>query len=218
MACWLAYESQISDVTMLGNGLSVGDKITVTGRILPGAYSFAINIHHKWTQEKEIILFHFNPRISASHVAYDTYIYGHAWITFGSKHSEIYFREGNNFTVEILCQEDQFNVTVDGDSFLEYKYELPLNIADMLEIKRDPNRDVEIFSVGVSKSAQITYSGNTKKDLNSYKFRTVTNWTSNASDTFENTCTCDSTSTYAVAFLIFLCVCLQFSLWLFYGY
>ncbi|CAL8068476.1 unnamed protein product [Orchesella dallaii] len=143
----LLYNPQIPFVTMLDNGLSVGDKITITGRTLPEAYSFAINLHHKWTHDREMILFHFNPRFYESNVVYDTYIDEGGWISFGSKSFGISFTKGNNFTVEILCQEDQFNVTVDGDPFLEYKYKLPLKIADMLEIKGERDRDVEIFSL-----------------------------------------------------------------------
>ncbi|CAL8068488.1 unnamed protein product [Orchesella dallaii] len=130
--------------TKLDNGPSVGTKITVKGRILLGAFRFAINIRHGWTEEGGTFLFHFNPRYDEPNVIIDVHIWGHGWINYGicryPKGS--HFRKGSNFTVEIVCEEDQFNVTVDGQPFLEFKYMLPLRFADMLEINGVRNRDV----------------------------------------------------------------------------
>ncbi|CAL8068514.1 unnamed protein product [Orchesella dallaii] len=220
----LVNNPQLPYVTKLDNGLSIGTKITVTGRTLPGAYQFvaitdssliytsfktylftyfwlnvsrfAINIRHGWREKGGVVLFHFNPRYFASIVLTASHIDGPEWINFGKSRfpMESRFRKGNNFTVEMVCEKDQFNVTVDGVPYLVFEYMLPLEIADMLEIKGVRNRDVEIFSFDISNSFNadtIVLSENGKSDLNFYE-----------SETSGNNVTCDSSCPYLLAFLI----------------
>ncbi|CAL8068520.1 unnamed protein product [Orchesella dallaii] len=179
--------------TKLDIELLVGTKITVTGHILLDAFRFAINIRHGWKAEGRKILFHLNPRFDEPNVVYDTSD-GSEWMKIGRKPSGTYFTKGNNFTVDILCEEDQFLVTVDGDPFLEYKYRLPLELADVLEIQGTKNRDVAIFLVSVSNSPAnpIGFSGSTEKYLNL-----------NENDAFRNNVTCNSTSPFLIMLLIF---------------
>ncbi|CAL8068518.1 unnamed protein product [Orchesella dallaii] len=186
---------EIPFVTKLDKKLSVGDKITVTGRVLPTAANrFAINIRHGWMDIGGLVLFHFDVRFSKSHVITNTHIDGPQWLEPETTNFGSHFRKGNDFMVEITCQEDKFDVMVDGESFLEYKYELPLKIADMLEITGYQYREVKIFSANVNNS-----STNSKR----ISLGGERNWNLNERDTFENNCTCDSQSPYLAGFLIF---------------
>ncbi|CAL8068516.1 unnamed protein product [Orchesella dallaii] len=220
----LVNNPKIPFVTKLINGLSIRTKITITGRTQPGAFrfvatilfqfnlkppfrirfelfslyilSFGINIRHGWTEEGGTILFHFNPRFDEPNVLTATHLDGLGWMNFSKSRfpKGNHFKKGNNFTVEIVCKEDQFNVIVDGVHFLVYKYILPLKIADILEIQEVRDRDVEIFFVDVSNSIMdtIVFPRTAKKDLNSSE-----------SDTSENIIASNSASPYAVVVLIF---------------
>ncbi|CAL8068492.1 unnamed protein product [Orchesella dallaii] len=129
------------NVTMLDNGLSVGDKITVNGRTLPDAFRFSINIHHSWINGREIILFHFNPRFDEPNVIFDT-LNGPGWTKIGRRYSGIYFNKGNNFT--------------------------STENADMLEVHGVRDRDFQVFSISLSNPSKdtISFSGIDKADLN----------------------------------------------------
>ncbi|CAL8068480.1 unnamed protein product [Orchesella dallaii] len=193
----LVNNPQIPFTRKLSNGFSVGTKITITGQTLPGAYRFAINIRNGWKEEGGTVMFHFNPRFDEPNVVIATHFDGLGWMDFGTHRfpKENHFLVGNNFTVEILCQKEQFSVAVDGDPFLVYKYMIPLEIADTLEIKGVRNRDVEIFLVSVTNLPKepIDLSGIAETDVNL-----------NESVASANNVSCGSSSPFLVLLKIFL--------------
>ncbi|CAL8068486.1 unnamed protein product [Orchesella dallaii] len=142
-------------------------------------------------------MLHFNPRFDEPNVVIATHFDGLGWIDFGKPRypKENHFLVGNNFTVEILCQKEQFSVAVDGDPFLVYKYMIPLEIADTLEIKGVRNRDVEIYLVSVTNLPKepIDLSGIAETDVNL-----------NESVTYANKVSFDSSSPFLVLLKIFL--------------
>ncbi|CAL8068482.1 unnamed protein product [Orchesella dallaii] len=186
-------------ITKLDNGLSVGDKITVTGRVLPTASNrFEINIRYGWRETAGgIFLFHFDMRFPKSHVVTDAQIDGPGWLGYQITNFTSHFRKGNDFLVEIICEKDKFHVNVDGDYFLEYKYKLPLKIADILHLSGVQERDVQVYSVDVN-----NLSNATKWVYPSAK----TNFDLNESGTSDNNCTCDSESPFLVVFFILFVV------------
>ncbi|CAL8146907.1 unnamed protein product [Orchesella dallaii] len=132
-------------VTELGSRLKVGDKITIAGTILPTASSFTINLRNNHQQEGNTILLHFNVRFfSPNYVVLNTHISGFGWLNEERKTAPFSLRKGYPFQIDILCEEEEFLVSVDGQPFHEYKYRLPLEGANVLEISGGDRLEVKI--------------------------------------------------------------------------
>ncbi|CAL8146895.1 unnamed protein product [Orchesella dallaii] len=142
-------KKNIPFVTELGSRLKVGDKITIAGTILPTASSFTINLRNNHQQEGNTILLHFNVRFfSPNYVVLNSHISGFGWLNEERKAAPFSLRKGYPFQIDILCEEEEFLVSVDGQPFHEYKYRLPLEGANVLEISGGDR--LEVFLVDVN--------------------------------------------------------------------
>lgn len=87
-----------------------------------------------------IKLLHFNPRFDGHHGGMDANaVVRNTLSSQGWGHEErssppFPFKRGQHFKLEIRCERDQFNISVDGKAFVDYKYRLPLQNASYLRI------------------------------------------------------------------------------------
>ncbi|CAL8146886.1 unnamed protein product [Orchesella dallaii] len=143
-------EPKIPFITHLGSGLVPGNKISITGLILPGAYNFAINLRNGFNRDPNggIIVFHFNPRFfSPNYLVLNTHLDGVGWLSEQRLTERFPFQKQFPFLLEILCEQDRFLVSVDGQPVSEYQYRVPLAQADVLEIYGDGEVDIYLIDV-----------------------------------------------------------------------
>ncbi|XP_030647944.1 galectin-9 [Chanos chanos] len=102
-------------------GLYEGKSITVTGRVLPGAERFHVNLCTKGQAE---IALHFNPRYSGNsgYIVCNTK-QGSSWGSEERK-SGTPLPRGADFTLTFLVNRDSYSVIVNGAHLLEYKHRL----------------------------------------------------------------------------------------------
>ncbi|XP_049762873.1 tectonin beta-propeller repeat-containing protein [Schistocerca cancellata] len=117
----LPYEAQ------LHNGFCPGSELIVTGCVHDKADRFAVNlqylslaVRHKADLEAKDIAFHFNPRFSPDVVVRNSYLAG----SWGEEEREGAnpFRQGAEFTITIICCEDEYKVHVNGQHYVTYTH------------------------------------------------------------------------------------------------
>ncbi|XP_071025302.1 galectin-9-like [Oncorhynchus clarkii lewisi] len=120
-------------------GLHEGKTITVTGRVLPNAKRFHVNLQCG-SKEKPDVALHFNPRYDESkhHVACNTML--------SSKWAQ---RSVN--IIYPLVNRDTYSVIVNGAHFMEYLHRMSITQVDTIFV----SGDVEIESIAFSNSAGL---------------------------------------------------------------
>ncbi|XP_064408622.1 galectin-9-like [Latimeria chalumnae] len=128
------------------SGLHDGKMMLIQGQILPNAKRFAINL----LCGDGNIAFHFNPRFDESTptVVCNTK-QSLCWGQEERKHMP--FQRGVYFELIINVKSHCFQVSVNGQHFLEYRHRLPLCSVDRLGIEGD----VHINSISFSGQAQV---------------------------------------------------------------
>ncbi|CAL8144636.1 unnamed protein product [Orchesella dallaii] len=149
----IIYSPPLPYKTQMGTGLTVGTKINVSGRVLATVNShssFTVNLCAGW--DGRIKSFHFNPRFAP----YDCVEPGKNKVVCNTRNGDFGwgyevrparfpFEIGKCFMIEIRCEHGYFDVFVDGKMCVTYKYRLPLEDIDVLEI----SGELDIFTIEV---------------------------------------------------------------------
>ncbi|ODM95611.1 Galectin-4 [Orchesella cincta] len=147
---------EIPFMTQMGSGLAVGNKISIIGRMTSTARNVAINFNKGWKEYDGTVLLHFNIRFheDPSAVVIDTHVPGVGWSN-PVRPTSFPFEKESRFHIEILCEEAQFNISVNGKFYYNFQYRLPLQNANVLHIA--DAGELEVFSIIVYKG-EITNS------------------------------------------------------------
>ncbi|XP_023869125.1 galectin-9 isoform X2 [Salvelinus sp. IW2-2015] len=128
--------------------LHEGKTITVTGRVLPGAQRFNVNLQCGSRGNPDVAL-HFNPR-------YDSFLDVVVCNTkqdskWGSEEREYFatMTRGANFTLMFLVNRDSYSIIVNGALFMEYLHRLSFSRVDTISV----DGGVEVQSIAFSNPA-----------------------------------------------------------------
>ncbi|XP_055725335.1 galectin-9-like isoform X2 [Salvelinus fontinalis] len=128
--------------------LHEGKTITVTGRVLPGAQRFHVNLQCGSRGNPDVAL-HFNPR-------YDSFLDVVVCNTmqhskWGSEEREYFatMPQGANFTLMFLVNRDSYSIIVNGALFMEYLHRLSFSRVDTISV----DGGVEVQSIAFSNPA-----------------------------------------------------------------
>uniref|UniRef100_A0A8C7UI41 Galectin n=1 Tax=Oncorhynchus mykiss TaxID=8022 RepID=A0A8C7UI41_ONCMY len=128
--------------------LHEGKTITVTGRVLPGAQRFHVNLQCGSRGNPDIAL-HFNPRYdSFLDVVICNTMQHSKW---GSEEREYFapMTRGANFTLMFLVNKDSYSIIVNGALFMEYLHRLSFSRVDTISV----DGGVEVQSIAFSNPA-----------------------------------------------------------------
>uniref|UniRef100_A0A673WQB7 Galectin n=1 Tax=Salmo trutta TaxID=8032 RepID=A0A673WQB7_SALTR len=133
--------------------LHEGKTITVTGRVLPGAQRFHVNLQCGSRGNPDIAL-HFNPRYdSFLDVVICNTMQHSKW---GSEEREYFatMTRGANFTLMFLVNRDSYSIFVNGVLFMEYLHRLSFSRVDTISV----NGGVEVQSIVLLMGEYSTFS------------------------------------------------------------
>ncbi|XP_026885997.2 galectin-9-like isoform X3 [Electrophorus electricus] len=114
-------------------GLFEGKAVTITGRVLPGADRFHVNLQYDAKGSSEIAL-HFNPRYSGnSGCVVCNSFHNSSW---GSEErsSKSPVPRGATFNLTFLVNRDSYSVIVNGAHFLEYLHRLAVSCVNAISV------------------------------------------------------------------------------------
>eukprot|EP00063_Salmo_salar_P077384 XP_014052219.1 PREDICTED: galectin-9-like [Salmo salar] len=126
-------------------GLHEGKTITVTGRVLPGARRFHVNLQCG-SEDKPDVALHFNPRYDESkhHVACNTMLCS----KWGPEERKYYIpmTQEERFTLIFLVNRDSYSVIVNGVHFMEYLHRMLITRVDTIFVYGDVEIECIAFS------------------------------------------------------------------------
>uniref|UniRef100_W5MBJ7 Galectin n=1 Tax=Lepisosteus oculatus TaxID=7918 RepID=W5MBJ7_LEPOC len=117
-------------------GLQEGKAITVTGRVLPGAERFHVNLQcGSRKNPRADIAFHFNPRYEGfqDYVVCNT-LQNQSWGAEERKY-EMPLARGTPFTLMIMVNRDTYMVAVNGSHFLDFKHRISISSVDTISVE-----------------------------------------------------------------------------------
>ncbi|XP_041741899.1 galectin-9 isoform X5 [Coregonus clupeaformis] len=128
--------------------LHEGKTITVTGRVLPGAQRFHVNLQCGSRGNPDIAL-HFNPRYDGFLDVVICNTMQHS--KWGSEEREYPapMTRGANFTLMFLVNRDSYSMIVNGAHFMEYLHRLSFSRVDTISV----DGGVEVQSIAFSNPA-----------------------------------------------------------------
>uniref|UniRef100_A0A4W5KJ78 Galectin n=1 Tax=Hucho hucho TaxID=62062 RepID=A0A4W5KJ78_9TELE len=149
MACQQPFFSPRLPFTgCIQGALHEGKTITLTGRVLPGAQRFHVNLQCGSRGNPDVAL-HFNPRYDGSKDIVICNTMQHS--KWGSEEREYpaHMTRGANFTLMFLVNRDSYSVIVNGAHFMEYLHRLSFSRVDTISV----DGGVEIQSIAFSNPA-----------------------------------------------------------------
>ncbi|XP_076832431.1 galectin-9-like isoform X2 [Brachyhypopomus gauderio] len=127
------YNPRIPFTGSIQGGLVDGKSIIVSGRVLPNANRFHVNLQCG-SRSDSIIALHFNPR-------YDS---GPGYIVTNTNQNyqwgpeeRIYkplFPTGHPFTLQVLVSRDSYKISVNGNHIMDYKHRIPFSNVDTIVV------------------------------------------------------------------------------------
>uniref|UniRef100_A0A3B1IHN1 Galectin n=1 Tax=Astyanax mexicanus TaxID=7994 RepID=A0A3B1IHN1_ASTMX len=129
-------------------GLFEGKSITLTGRVLPGAERFHVNLQCGTKGSPDVAL-HFNPRYSGFFDVVVCNTFQNS--TWGSEErsSKMSLPRGSSFTLTFLVNRDSYSVIVNGTHFLDYLHRLSISLVNAIYVEGG----VEIHSIAFQNPA-----------------------------------------------------------------
>ncbi|XP_020776142.2 galectin-9-like isoform X3 [Boleophthalmus pectinirostris] len=147
------YSPRIPFMGSIHGGLQDGKSITVSGRVLPGADRFNINLQCGSRQNADVA-FHFNPRYD-SHpmtVVCNTFQHG-SWGPEERQQSSL-LPQGAGFNITITVRPHAYQVALNSQHFLEYKHRIPFQQVDTIKVDgRVEVSSISFLSAAVSPSS-----------------------------------------------------------------
>uniref|UniRef100_A0A673WV74 Galectin n=1 Tax=Salmo trutta TaxID=8032 RepID=A0A673WV74_SALTR len=128
--------------------LHEGKTITVTGRVLPGAQRFHVNLQCGSRGNPDVAL-HFNPRYDGSKDVVICNTMQHSKWGPEEREYPASMTRGANFTLMFLVNRDSYSVIVNGAHFMEYLHRLSFSSVDTISV----DGGVEIQSIAFSNPA-----------------------------------------------------------------
>nr|AFE55710.1 tandem-repeat galectin-9 [Rhodeus uyekii] len=114
-------------------GLQDGKSIIISGRVLPGANRFHVNLQCGSHAGADVAL-HFNPRFeSTGYVVNNTY-QNRNWGSEERKF-ESPFPQGQTFTLQILVAQDAYKISTNGRHFVDYRHRIPFTLVDTVSVE-----------------------------------------------------------------------------------
>ncbi|KAB5550396.1 hypothetical protein PHYPO_G00053280 [Pangasianodon hypophthalmus] len=153
------YNPQIPFTGSIQGGLQDGKSITVSGRVLPGANRFHVNLQCGSRPDADVAL-HFNPRYDSSP----------EYIVINSKHNSCWGEEeriyqallprGTPFNLQILVTSHSYKISVNGIHVMDYQHRIPFNMVDTIVVDGMVDVNTICFQDAVvpARAAQASYS------------------------------------------------------------
>ncbi|XP_065136950.1 galectin-9C-like isoform X1 [Paramisgurnus dabryanus] len=127
------YNPKIPFTGSIQGGLQNGKSIIISGRVLPCANRFHVNLHCGSHSASDIAL-HFNPRYERGsvYVVHNTCQKG-CWGSEERKY-ESPFALGHPFTLQILVTQDTYKISTNGRHFMDFKHRISYTQVDTISV------------------------------------------------------------------------------------
>uniref|UniRef100_A0A672MEJ5 Galectin n=1 Tax=Sinocyclocheilus grahami TaxID=75366 RepID=A0A672MEJ5_SINGR len=127
------YNPRIPFSGQIQGGLQDGKSIILSGRVLPGANRFHVNLQCGSHSGADIAL-HFNPRYESSgYVVHNTF-QSRCWGSEERKY-ESPFPQGQTFTLQILVEQGKYKISTNGRHFMDYRHRIPYTQVDTISVE-----------------------------------------------------------------------------------
>lgn len=117
------YNPRIPFSGQIEGGLQDGKSILISGRVLPGANRFHVNLQCGSHSGADIAL-HFNPRYESPECVVHNTLQNRSWGSEERKY-ESPFLQGQTFTLQFLVEQDKFRISTNGRHFMDYRHRIP---------------------------------------------------------------------------------------------
>uniref|UniRef100_A0A8C2PSF5 Galectin n=1 Tax=Cyprinus carpio TaxID=7962 RepID=A0A8C2PSF5_CYPCA len=126
------YNPRIPFSGQIQGGLQDGKAIIISGRVLPGANRFHVNLQCGSHSGADIAL-HFNQRYeSPGYVVHNT-CQSRCWGSEERKY-ESPFPQGQPFTLQILVEQDKYKISTNGRHFMDFRHRIPYTQVDTISV------------------------------------------------------------------------------------
>ncbi|NP_001187343.1 galectin-9 [Ictalurus punctatus] len=144
------YNPQVPFTGSIQGGLMDGKSITVSGRVLPGANRFHVNLQCGSRPDANVAL-HFNPRYdhSSGYIVTNTK-QNNCWGTEERIYQAL-FPMGSPFNLLILVTSHSYKISVNGIHIMDYKHRIPFNMVDTITV----DGMVQVNSIGFQEPVGI---------------------------------------------------------------
>lgn len=127
------YNPRLPFSGQIQGGLQDGKSIIISGRVLPGANRFHVNLQCGSHSGADIAL-HFNPRYeSPGYVVHNTF-QSRSWGSEERKY-ESPFPQGQAFTLQIFVEQDKYKISTNGRHFMDYRHRIPYTQVDTISVE-----------------------------------------------------------------------------------
>ncbi|KAL0994192.1 hypothetical protein UPYG_G00118990 [Umbra pygmaea] len=136
---------------VIQGGLYEGKTITVTGRVMPGAQRFHVNLQCGSVGDADIAL-HFNPRYDGFTDVLVCNTKQHT--NWGSEQREslALLTRGSNFILMFLVTRDSYSIIINGSHFMDYLHRLPISRVNTISV----DGGLEVQSIAFSNPAMTS--------------------------------------------------------------
>ncbi|XP_026780403.3 galectin-9 isoform X1 [Pangasianodon hypophthalmus] len=127
------YNPQIPFTGSIQGGLRDGKSITISGRVLPGANRFHVNLQCGSSPDANIAL-HINPRYDSSSGYIVTNTKQNNYWGTEERIYQALFPTGTPFNLQILVTSHSYKLSVNGIHIMDYKHRIPFNMVDTIVV------------------------------------------------------------------------------------
>ncbi|KAG8451949.1 hypothetical protein GDO86_003949 [Hymenochirus boettgeri] len=126
------YNPPVPFTAALSQGLHEGLMVVINGIVLPSGDRFNINFQCGNCADDDVA-FHFNPRFIDGGIVVCNTKERQSWGKEENK-CEMPFHRGQNFEIRVIVTNHGYNVSVNGNHFVEYHHRVPLHRVNTLTI------------------------------------------------------------------------------------